>query len=117
MAARVETRRVQAAHPSLRCVAAKADWSDEALLEAVCAQVLPIIERQGLTRGWMIDGTGTPKKGTHPVGVARQCCGQLGEHDNCPAASPCRWPAATPACRTRLVTIGLVTHSQPHSQL
>lgn len=82
MAARVEPGRVQAAHQSLHHFVAKADWSDEALLAAMRAQVLPIIEQRGPIRGWMIDDTGIPKKGTHSVGVARQYCGQLGKQDN-----------------------------------
>ena len=86
MAARVEPGRVQAAHQSLHHFVAKADWSDEALLAAVRTHVLPVIEQRGPTRGWMIDDTGIPKKGTHSVGVARQYCGQLGKQDNCQVA-------------------------------
>lgn len=86
MAARVEPGRVQAAHQSLHHFVAKADWSGAALLAAVRAQVLPIIERRGPVRGWMIDDTGMPKKGTHSVGVARQYCGQLGKQDSCQVA-------------------------------
>ena len=86
MAARVEPGRVRAAHQSLHHFVASADWSDAALLAAVRAQVLPIIEQQGPIRGWMIDDTGIPKKGTHSVGVARQYCGQLGKQDNCQVA-------------------------------
>ncbi len=86
MAARVEPGRVRAAHQSLHHFVAKADWSDEALLAAVRAHVLPIIEQRGPIRGWMIDDTGIPKKGTHSVGVARQYCGQLGKQDNCQVA-------------------------------
>ena len=71
MAARVEPARVQAAHQSLHHFVAKADWSDQALLVAVRAFVLPIITQRGPIRGWMIDDTGIPKKGTHSVGVAR----------------------------------------------
>jgi SRSO17 transposase len=86
MAARVEPARVQAAHQSLHHFVAKADWSDEAILAAVRAFVLPIITQRGPIRGWMIDDTGIPKKGTHSVGVARQYCGQLGKQDNCQVA-------------------------------
>ena len=86
MAARVEPDRVRAAHQSLHHFVAQADWSDDALLAAVRTQVLPIIEQRGPVRGWMIDDTGMPKKGTHSVGVARQYCGQLGKQDNCQVA-------------------------------
>lgn len=79
MTARVEPGRVQAAHQSLHHFVAKADWSDDALLAAVHAHVLPIIEQRGPVRGWMIDDTGLPKTGTHSVGVARQYCGQFGK--------------------------------------
>lgn len=86
MAARVEPGRVQAAHQSLHHFVAKADWSDDALLAAVRTHVLPIIEQRGPIRGWIIDDTGIPKKGTHSVGVARQYCGQFGKQDNCQVA-------------------------------
>jgi SRSO17 transposase len=86
MAARVQPARVQAAHQSLHHFVAKADWSDEAVLAAVRARVLPIIERRGAIRALIIDDTGIPKKGTHSVGVARQYCGQLGKQDNCQVA-------------------------------
>ncbi len=86
MAARVAPSRVQAAHQSLHHFVAKADWSDDAVLAAVRGRVLPIMVQRGAIRGWMVDDTGMPKKGTHSVGVARQCCGQLGKQDNCQVA-------------------------------
>ncbi|MFL5281106.1 MAG: IS701 family transposase, partial [Rhodopila sp.] len=86
MAARLHPARVPAAHQSLHHFVAKADWSDEAVLAAVRAQVLPVIERRGPIRALIIDDTGFPKKGKHSVGVARQYCGQLGKQDNCQAA-------------------------------
>lgn len=86
MAARVAPGRVQAAHQSLHHFVAKAGWSDEAMLSVIRAHVLPAIERQGALRAWIIDDTGFPKKGVHSVGVARQCCGQLGKQDNCQVA-------------------------------
>jgi SRSO17 transposase len=86
MAARLEPARVQAAHQSLHHFVAKADWSDEALLALVRAQVLPEMERHGPIRAWVVDDTAFPKKGRHSVGVARQYCGQIGKQDNCQVA-------------------------------
>ncbi len=82
MAARIHPARVPAAHQSLHHFVAKADWSDAAVLAAVRARVLPLIERRGRIRALIIDDTGFPKKGKHSVGVARQYCGQLGKQDN-----------------------------------
>jgi SRSO17 transposase len=63
MAARIAPQRVQAAHQSLHHFIAKAEWSDEAVLDVVRARVLPLIERHGPIRHWIIDDTGVPKKG------------------------------------------------------
>jgi SRSO17 transposase len=86
MAARVQPGRVQAAHQSLHHFVAKADWSDAAVLAAVRARVLPVVEQHGPIRALIVDDTGMPKKGKHSVGVARQYCGQLGKQDNCQVA-------------------------------
>ena len=67
---------MQAAHQSLHHFVAKSDWSDAAVLRAVRARVLPLIEQRGSIRAFIIDDTGMPKKGGHSVGVARQYCGQ-----------------------------------------
>jgi SRSO17 transposase len=86
IAARVDPGRVSAAHQSLHHFVAKADWSDEGLLAAVRARVVPLIETRGPIDAWIVDDTGFPKKGRHSVGVARQYCGQLGKQDNCQVA-------------------------------
>ena len=86
IAARVQPGRVRAAHQSLHHFVAKADWSDEAVLAAVRARVLPIMQQHGPIQALIVDDTGIPKKGTHSVGVARQYCGQLGKQDNCQVA-------------------------------
>ncbi len=71
MAARMQPARVQATHRWLRHFVANAEWSDDTVLAAVRARVLPIIERHGKIRALIIDDTGIPKKGKHSVGVAR----------------------------------------------
>jgi SRSO17 transposase len=86
MAARVQPGRVRAAHQSLHHFVAKADWSDDAVLAAVRARVLPVIEQRSPIQALIVDDTGIPKKGKHSVGVARQYCGQLGKQDNCQVA-------------------------------
>jgi len=86
MAARIEPGRVGARHQSLHHVVAKAGWDDAALLAAARRRALPALERHGPVRYWIVDDTGFPKQGGHSVGVARQCCGQLGKQDNCQVA-------------------------------
>jgi SRSO17 transposase len=84
MAAGIDPGHASARHQSLHHFVAKADWSDEALLGAIAAWVLPKMSLDEAV--WIIDDTGMPKKGTHSVGVARQYCGQLGKQDNCQVA-------------------------------
>src|SRR3712207_2306214 len=86
VAARLAPGRVQAAHQSLHHVVAQAEWDDAALLRAAREQVLPAVERHGRVRYWIAGDTAFPKKGRHSVGVARQCCGELGKQENCRAA-------------------------------
>src|SRR3954447_16356002 len=82
MAARLDPAHVQARHQSLHHVVAQAEWDDAAVLAAVRAQLLGVIEQHGPVRYWIVDDTGFPKQGTQWVGVARQYCGQLGTQDN-----------------------------------
>jgi SRSO17 transposase len=86
MAARLDPAHVQAKHQSLHHVVAQAKWDDAALLAAVRAEVMPVIERHGPITYWIVDDTGFPKQGKHSVGVTRQYCGQLGKQDNCQVA-------------------------------
>src|SRR3954464_3338006 len=88
MAARLEPARVGAAHQSLHHFVAKAAWDDAALLAAVRAHALPVIEEHGPIRAWLVDDTGLPKKGRLSVGVARQYCGQGGKRENCQGGVP-----------------------------
>ena len=86
MAARLAPENVRRTHQSLHHLVADSPWSDEAVLESVCGQVLTAMKQNGPVAAWVVDDTGFPKKGTHSVGVARQYCGQLGKQDNCQVA-------------------------------
>lgn len=86
MAAVTAPARVAAKHQCLLHFVGQAPWSDEAVMAQVRDHVVPVIERHGPIRAWIIDDTGFPKKGRHSVGVARQYCGQLGKQDNCQVA-------------------------------
>ena len=85
MAARVHPQDVRSAHQRMHHLVADADWSDQALLSAVAAEVVPALVGRGPCY-WIIDDTGMRKYGKHSVGVARQYCGQLGKTENCQVA-------------------------------
>jgi SRSO17 transposase len=86
MAARLYPDNVRQAHQSMHHIVADAAWSDEDMLEAVRAYVLPAMQEKGPIVAWIVDDTGLVKKGTHSVGVTRQYCGQVGKQENCRVA-------------------------------
>jgi SRSO17 transposase len=86
MAARLAPNNVRRMHRSLHHLVADAPWSDETVLDAALDFVLPAMLARGPIVAWVVDDSGFPKKGHHPVGVARQCCGQIGKQDNCRVA-------------------------------
>src|SRR5215210_2238915 len=99
MAARLDPHSVQPMRQSLHHLVAKAPWSDEVLLQQVCKQVLPAMQKQGPVVAWIVDDTGFPKKGKHSVGVTRQYCGQVGKQENCRVAvslSLATWGSSLP---------------------
>ena len=72
-------RRASPRHQSMLHFVGKGDWSDDAVLAKVRAHVLPAMTRTGAITAWIIDDTGFPKKGRHPVGVmAEPCCAWTG---------------------------------------
>ena len=66
MAARVEPAHVGAAHQSMYHFVTNSEWSDNAVLAAAHARVLPLIAQRGPIRALIIDGTGIPKKASTP---------------------------------------------------
>ena len=86
MAARLAPGNERQMHQSLHHIVADAAWSDDALLNQVRNQVLPVMTRRHALAAWIVDDTGFPKKGTHSVGVTRHSRGQLGKQDNCRVA-------------------------------
>ena len=86
MAARLCPGQVRQAHQSLHHVVADAPWDDTEVLEAVRQYVLPVLQKRGPLKAWIVEDTGFKKKGAHSVGVTRQYCGQLGKPENCRVA-------------------------------
>jgi SRSO17 transposase len=83
MAARLAPDNVRRMHQSLHHFVADAPWSDEEMLAQVRQQVLPTMQKHGPVVAWIVDDTAFPKQGKYSVGVARQYCGQIGEHLEC----------------------------------
>jgi len=84
IAATLDPDNVSAHHQSLLHFVADAPWSDAVLLERIESRVDAALGNA--PRYWLVDDTGSPKKGRHSVGVARQYCGQIGKQDNCQVA-------------------------------
>lgn len=99
MAARLNPDKVQATRQSLHHLVTKAPWSDQAMLDHVRRQLLPVMQKHGPVVAWVVDDTGFPKKGKHSVGVTRQYCGQVGKQENCRIAvslSVATWNSSLP---------------------
>jgi SRSO17 transposase len=86
MAARLNPERTAAEHQSLLHFVGQAPWDADRLLQAVRAEVLPVMTQREPVAAWIIDDTGFPKQGQHSVGVGRQYCGELGKQENCQIA-------------------------------
>src|SRR3984957_5746814 len=86
MAARLAPDNVRRTHQSLHHVVADAPWSDKDVLRQVRQYALAAMTEKEPVAAWGVDDTGVVKKSTHPVGVARQYCGQVGKQENCRVA-------------------------------
>ena len=69
IAARLDAENTQAMRQSLHPLVAKAQGSDDVLLEQGRNYVLPAIPKHGPVVAWMVEDTGFPKKGKPSVGV------------------------------------------------
>ena len=60
-----------------------ARWDDDAVAGRLQEYLAPRLAHPEAV--WVLDGSGFPKQGRKPVGVARQYCGRLGKVANCQA--------------------------------
>src|SRR5689334_11243987 len=70
-------------HDQLQHFIASPAWDDAPLWRVLAEQADRLVG--GPQAALVIDDTALPKKGALSVGVARQCCGQLGKQANCQA--------------------------------
>ncbi len=70
-----------AGHDQLQHFVASTAWNDGPLWTVLAQEADRLVG--GSSAHLVIDDTALPKKGTLLVGVARQCCGQLGKRANC----------------------------------
>lgn len=86
MAAALAPDRVRSKHQSMNHFVSAAPWSDDAVLGVVKSYALPVLQSRGEQLAWLVDDTGTLKRGKHSVGVGRQYCGNVGKQENCQVA-------------------------------
>ena len=70
-------------HDQLQHFVASSAWDDGPLWSELAREADRLVG--GPDAALVIDDTALPKQGTLSVGVARQCCGQLGKRANCQA--------------------------------
>ena len=86
MAARVDPRHVPSRDPSMHHFVATSAWSDEAVLDRVRAEGVGALVSRGSAEACIVDDTGFPKKGKHPVGVAHPTSVVQGKKADCQVA-------------------------------
>src|SRR3954467_9388046 len=67
MAALLAPDNVRRMHQALHHLVADGPWGDEVMLEQVCSQVLPAMQKTGRVVAWIVDHTGLPKQGSRSV--------------------------------------------------
>ena len=81
---------------TLQCFLSSAQWDEHRMRDRI--QWIVARDHAHPQAVGVVDGTGSPKKGTHTAGVQRQWCGNTGKIDNCVVSSHVSYTAGDFQC-------------------